>query len=93
MRLYWQPKREEAGRCHYLEQINVVMATDAAAEWFQINADAAAMIGPIDLQYGMIYTHIFTKPIKFPVNTAIKVDTEAAQDIHVIIEGFTVQNG
>jgi len=82
----------EANRNHYIEQINVVMATGATAVWFRINSNDAAKIGPIDLQYGMIYTHKFVRPIQFTANEAIKIDTESAQSIHVILEGFTTNN-
>jgi hypothetical protein len=83
----------ETNKSHNIEQINVVMATGATAVWFRINSNDAAKIGPIDLQYGMIYTHRFIKPIPFTAGEAIKLDTESAQSIHVIMEGYTSENG
>jgi hypothetical protein len=80
-----------SGKSHYLEKIRVDMCPGAAAASFTINSDTTAVIGPIDLidTGSTSFEYEFKRPLKFAVGTGIKLDTEAADQIHVVAEGFT----
>ena len=80
------------GKSHYLEKIRVDMCPGATAASFTINDAAAAVLGPIDLidTGGTAFEHEFLRPVKFTANQAINIDTEAGDQIHVLIEGYTV---
>lgn len=77
--------------CHYIEKIRVDMCPGSTAASFTINADTTAVIGPVDLiDTGITcFEYEFKRPLKCTVSTAIKLDTEAADQIHVVLEGFT----
>ncbi len=77
-----------SGKSHWLKSIHVDFPA-GANQWFRINNDNAAVIGPIDLlNTGTTsWYHTFEKPIEF--TAAIKIDCEAATSVHVIIEGMT----
>lgn len=78
------------GKSHYIEKIRVDMAPGTTAASFTINSDTAALIGPVDLiDNSSSFGYEFKRPLKVPVGTGIKLDTEAADQIHVIMEGFT----
>lgn len=79
---------------HYLEKIRVDMAPGATAASFTINSATTAKIGPVDLiDTGQTYfEYEFLRPLQFGIGEAINIDTEAIDQIHVIIEGFTADN-
>jgi hypothetical protein len=76
---------------HFIRKIRVDMCPGSAAASFTINSATTAMIGPVDLiDTGTTsWEYEFLKPLMFGENQAINIDTEAADQIHVIIEGFT----
>lgn len=82
------------GKYHYLEKIRVDMCPGTTAASFTINSDTTAKIGPVDLidTGTTCFEYEFIRPLQFGLGEGIKLDTEAADQIHIIIEGFTADN-
>lgn len=86
-------KAAVTGKYHYIEKIRVDMCPGITAASFTINSDTTAKIGPVDLiDYSSVFEYEFIRPLQFGVGEAIKLDTEAADQVHVVVEGFTADN-
>lgn len=85
-------KAAETGKTHYLQKIRVDMCPGSTAASFTINAGSAAQIGPVDLidTGSTSFEYEFIRALSFGSATAIHIDTEAADQIHVILEGYTM---
>jgi len=79
---------------HYLEKIRIDMCPGATAASFTINSDTTAKIGPVDLidTGTTFFEYTFIRPLQFGLGEGIKIDTEAADQIHVTAEGFTSED-
>ncbi len=75
-------------KSNYLEKIAIQCPTMAISEWVKINDDDTIMIGKLlgDVTGSLDWEHTFKYPLKFA--GAIKIDQEAADSIHITLEGF-----
>lgn len=87
-------KAASTGKYHYIEKIRVDMCPGTTAASFTINSDTTAKIGPVDLidTGTTFFEYEFLRPLQFGVGEAINLDTESADQIHAIVEGFTAEN-
>jgi len=85
-------KAAETGKSHCVTKIRVDMCPGAAAASFTVNDATAAVIGPVDLidTGATCYEYEFSPPLKFTAGNPIRLDTEAADQIHITMSGFTV---
>lgn len=77
-----------ATKRHCIEKIAVTYKS-GGTNWFKILDGTSELIGPVVVADGVPWVYMFHRSIFGTVGTNLRIKTQAAGDIHVLIEGFT----
>lgn len=78
----------ETEKRHFVESISVTLLS-GGTNWFKVLDGSTEIIGPITTANGVPWTYSFRRPIGGTANTNLRIKTQNACEIHVLIEGFT----
>lgn len=73
---------------HAVDKITVVYKS-AGTNWFKLLDGTNELVGPLTFADGVPYTFTFQRSIFGTASTNLKIKTQAAGDICVVVEGFT----
>lgn len=82
-------KAAEPGKKHWISRIQAIGAPETDSQWFKIKAGNNLIIGPVYVVKGTPIDLVFTKPISFPENTDVLVQTKTDYSLLLLIEGRT----
>jgi len=83
-------KAEPSSGDLYLTHLSIECPSMAVGEWFKVQDDDTLMMHLLgDMGGGLVYSRDWSEERAPKITGALKVDQEAADPVHIAVEGFT----